>query len=49
MESIGKALEKTLMHYERKEYGAAEKFVDDLFAAQPDFHRGWFLKALRGS
>ncbi len=46
MESIGKALEKALTHYERKDYSAAEKFVDDLLTAHPDFHRGWFLKAV---
>lgn len=46
MESIGKALEKTLTHYERKEYDAAEKAVDELLASYPDFHRGQFLKAV---
>ncbi len=46
MESIGKALEKTLSHYEKKEYGAAEKAVDELLASNPDFHRGQFLKAV---
>ncbi len=46
MESIGKALEKTLAHYERKEYDAAEKAVDELLASYPDFHRGQFLKAV---
>ena len=46
MESIGKALEKTLSHYEKKEYAAAEKAVDELIASNPEFHRGQFLKAV---
>lgn len=39
-------LEATLSHYERREYAAAEKIVDELLAANPDFHRGWFLKGI---
>lgn len=46
MESIGRTLEKTLSHYEKKEYEAAEKAADELIAANPDFHRGQFLKAV---
>ena len=46
MESIGKALEKTLSHYEKKEYDAAERAVDELIASKPEFHRGQFLKAV---
>jgi tetratricopeptide (TPR) repeat protein len=46
VESIGKALEKTLSHYEKKEYAAAEKAVDELIASNPEFHRGQFLKAV---
>jgi tetratricopeptide (TPR) repeat protein len=46
MESIGKMLEATLTHYERKEYDAAEKIVDQLIAKEPNFHRGLFLKAV---
>ena len=46
MESIGKLLEQTLTHYERKEYGEAERLVDILLAGNPQFHRGWFLKGV---
>jgi DNA-binding SARP family transcriptional activator len=46
MVSIGKALEETLSHYEKKEYDAAEKAVDELVASHPDFERGQFLKAV---
>jgi hypothetical protein len=46
VEAIGKLLERTLSHYEKKEYGEAEKAVDDLIASHPDFHRGQFLKAV---
>ena len=46
MESIGKLLESVLAHYEKKEYAAAEKQVDELLAANPNFHRGWFLKGI---
>ena len=46
MESAGKVLERTLSHYEKKEYAEAEKSVDELIASYPDFHRGQFLKAV---
>jgi tetratricopeptide (TPR) repeat protein len=46
VESIGKALEKTLSHYEKKEYAEAEKSVDELIRSHPEFHRGQFLKAV---
>ncbi len=46
MESIGKLLEATLTHYEKKEYAQAEKLVDELLAGNPNFHRGWFLKGI---
>lgn len=46
MEAIGKMLEATLTHYEKKEYPEAEKIVDELLAANPNFHRGWFLKGI---
>jgi len=46
METVGNLLEKALFHYERKEYADAEKAVDALLAAAPDFHRGWFLKGV---
>jgi tetratricopeptide (TPR) repeat protein len=46
LESIGKLLEDTLMLYEKKEYDQAEKFVDVLLNANPQFHRGWFLKGV---
>jgi tetratricopeptide (TPR) repeat protein len=46
MQSITIQLEKIIAHYEKKEYGAAEKAVDDLLATHPDFHRGQFMKAV---
>jgi len=46
MESIGKLLESALEHYEKKEYGEAEKLVDQLLEGNPNFHRGWFLKGI---
>ncbi len=46
MKSIGKALETILSHYEKKEYGPAEKAADELIASYPDFNQGQFLKAV---
>ena len=46
MESITKLLNQILAHYEKKEYGAAEKLVDGLLLSHPDFHRGQFMKAV---
>jgi tetratricopeptide (TPR) repeat protein len=46
MQSISKQLEKIIAHYEKKDYDAAEKSVDELLASHPDFHRGQFLKAV---
>ena len=46
MKSIGKLLEATLEHFEKGEYGNAKELVDTLLAANPDFHRGWFLKGV---
>jgi tetratricopeptide (TPR) repeat protein len=34
------------MLYEKKQYEKAEKFVDVLLNANPQFHRGWFLKGV---
>jgi tetratricopeptide (TPR) repeat protein len=46
MQSIGKLFDKTIAHYERKEYRAAEETVDELLELHPDFQRGQFLKAV---
>lgn len=46
METVENLLEKVLFYYERKEYVDAEKAADELLAAAPDFHRGWFLKGV---
>jgi tetratricopeptide (TPR) repeat protein len=46
MESIRQLLDQALHSYERKDYGKAEKAVDALLAADQNFHRGWFLKAV---
>jgi len=46
MDSIGKLLEKVIMHYEKKEYDDAEKASDELLASHPDLHRAQFLKAV---
>lgn len=46
MRSIGRLLETTIAHYEKKEYQAAEKTVNELISAHPDFQQGQFLKAV---
>ncbi len=46
MKEIGALLEKILAHYEKKEYSAAEKLVDELLSGNPDFPKGCFLKAI---
>jgi tetratricopeptide (TPR) repeat protein len=46
MEAVGKLLENILAHYEKKEYAAAEKLVNDLIEIDPNFHRAWFLKGI---
>jgi tetratricopeptide (TPR) repeat protein len=46
MKEIGALLEKILAHYEKKEYPAAEKLVDELLSGNPDFPKGCFLKAI---
>jgi tetratricopeptide (TPR) repeat protein len=46
MQSIGKTLNTIITHYEKKEYDAAEKAVDQLLASHPDFPRAQFLKAV---
>ena len=46
MESIGKLLEKAIIHYEKKEYSDAQKAIDELLSSHPDFHRAQFLKAV---
>lgn len=46
MESVRELLEETLRHYEQKNYKGAEKSVNALLAADPNFHRGWFLKGI---
>ncbi|HXY55363.1 MAG TPA: tetratricopeptide repeat protein [Nitrospirota bacterium] len=46
MEPIGKLLEKIITHYEKRDYGTAEKAADALLATHPDLHRAQFLKAV---
>ena len=46
MQAIAKQFQLTIAYYEKKEYPAAEKAVDELLAAHPDFERGQFLKAV---
>lgn len=46
MESLRKTLEQSLQFYEKKEYDNAEKAVDEMLAAYPDFNRALFLKAV---
>ena len=46
MESLRKTLEKTLEFYEQKDYVSAEKGVDKMLAAYPDFPRALFMKAV---
>jgi len=46
MEQVGKMLDKILMHYEKREYDAAEKLLDKLLEGNPDYHKGCFLKAI---
>ena len=46
MESIGKALETALKHYERKEYEDALRIVDAMLLSYPDFNRALFLKGV---
>ncbi len=46
MQSISKALKTILSHYEKKEYGPAEKAADELVASYPDFNQGQFLMAV---
>jgi tetratricopeptide (TPR) repeat protein len=46
MESIGKLLDKAIIHYEKKEYSDAQKAIDELLSSHPDFHRAQFLKAV---
>ncbi len=46
MQSIKQLFETTIAHYEKKEYAAAEKAVDELLQRYPDFQRGQFLKAV---
>lgn len=46
MQSIGKLFDAAIAHYERKEYRAAEKSIDELLSVNPDFQRGQFLKAV---
>ena len=46
MVPIGKTLEKTLFHYERKEYAEAEKGADAIIADYPEFTRAIFIKAV---
>ncbi len=40
------SLDRILSHYEKKEYASAEKLTDELLAANPDFYRALFLKAV---
>lgn len=46
MESLRRTLEKTLQLYEKKDYENAEKGADEMLAANPDFPRALFLKAV---
>ena len=46
MQSIGRLFDTTIAHYEKKDYQAAEKAIDELLAIHPDFQRGQFLKAV---
>jgi len=46
MESMTRQLNEIITQYEKKDYGAAEKLVDQLILSHPDFHRGQFLKAV---
>ena len=46
MEQVGKMLDKILMHYEKREYDAAEKLLDKLLEDNPGYHKGCFLKAI---
>ncbi len=46
MESLRKKLEKTLELYEKKDYDNAEKGADEMLAANPEFPRALFLKAV---
>ncbi|MDA8241279.1 MAG: tetratricopeptide repeat protein [Nitrospiraceae bacterium] len=46
MEQVGKMLDKILMHYEKREYDAAEKLLDKLLEGNPGYHKGCFLKAI---
>lgn len=46
MELGGQAFEKSLLHFEKKEYKKAEKYIDELLEADPQFQRGWFLKGV---
>lgn len=46
MESIGKLFDRSIAHYEKKEYGAAEKAIDELLEQHAEFQRGRFLKAV---
>ena len=46
VESLRKTLERTLQFYEQKDYVNAEKGVDEMLAAYPDFPPALFLKAV---
>lgn len=46
MQSIGKLFDLAIAHYEKKEYDAAEKSINQLLEINPDFQRGQFLKAV---
>lgn len=46
MQSIGKLFDRSILHYEKKEYDAAEKAVDELLEQHSEFQRGRFLKAV---
>lgn len=46
MQSIGKLFDMSIAHYEKKEYHAAEKAIDELLEQHSEFQRGRFLKAV---
>ncbi len=46
MQEIGKLFDAAIAHFEKKEYGQAEKAVDELLRMHPNFQRGHFMKAV---
>ncbi len=46
MKAIGDLLQNSLVHFENRDYREAEAAINELIDANPDFHRGWFLKGV---